>query len=501
MVDEDPGEDRGRHSRDVGQSARRGVMATSVGQAITQLGSMAATIILARLLSPSDFGLIAVAQSIMGAGTLISLAGLNASLVTRRGAIDSLGTTYFWLSLSLGAAFAGLMATLAAPVATLVGVPEAAPLVALLAVALPFNLAVLVPQALLQRQLAFTRLNIALVAPAVLYFVSEVVLVLMGWGARGVIAAQVASAVFGTILALRLARWLPRHGFAPSGIRQDLRVLGGVSATQVMSYIYKNIDYWMVGRALGTNAVGAYYVAYVLPNIVRLRLTSTYTTIMLPVLSTAETIQEAKDRWRQATTVMLFISVPLLVGTAAIGEPLVQLFFGPKWSSAIAPMQILVVGTIIDVLWAAASTMALAQKRMGNYTIAFGVRLIATAAAIVVALTISRSIAAVAWAVVSGGLLALVVQDRLVGRPLGIGLTTISGAIVRIGSACCLMAIAIHLTLESVDDLPLWAQVFLGVAIGAAAYLTSSVLISRGFTTLMLRHVRDIILSSRAKTL
>ena len=238
-------------SQSVGSVARRGVRSSIVAQGFTQLGSLAATVLLARLLTPADFGIVALTQSLLGAAALLSLSGTNAALVTRRSQVSIASASYFWLALVLGLAGVGVFAVMAGPITRLLGQPDAAPYLIVLSFSFAFGLLALVPNAMLQRSLRFGWMNASILAGAGAYFASEVVLAFAGWGAWAVIAGQVLGAAVTLVVSAVGARWRPSLRFSLSLLRADLAVTGGVGLGHAFSYVQKNADYWAVSRIIG----------------------------------------------------------------------------------------------------------------------------------------------------------------------------------------------------------------------------------------------------------
>ena len=151
--------DEGPQGFNVGRSTRRGVRSSLIAQMTTQLGSVVATVILARLLDPASFGILALAQSLLGAAALVSLTGVSAALITRKGDVLSAASTYFWLALIVGVMVVGFFALLAGPLTARLGQPAAAPYVTVLSVSFALEMLALVPNAILQRRFRFGWLN------------------------------------------------------------------------------------------------------------------------------------------------------------------------------------------------------------------------------------------------------------------------------------------------------------------------------------------------------
>lgn len=484
--------------RGLGRVARHGARGTMVAQVLVQIGSIMTTMLLARLLTPTEFGLIAVTQSIMGAAALANLGGVGAALVVRKGSIERASSSYFWLSAIIGAAIVASVYLLAPALTLALSQPAAAQYLRVLALGLPLSLMAAVPSVLLQRDLKYSLLNRIAIATALTYFGIEVVLALLGWGAWAVILGQVLQQAATLAAVLGSARWLPRHGLSIGAIRPDLGVIGGITASRLFDYVHKNADYWAVSRVLGGATLGTYYVAYVLPDIVRLRLSGVFRVIMLPIVSQHTDPATSRAYWGRATTVMLVLGIPVLTGIAAVADPLVLLFFGAQWSAAVVPMQIITVATIAELVVQAVGTMALAQGMIGRHTIVLGVRASLTATLAAAAAALGQSLLAVAAAVSLSAIATLVVQEFVVSKRLGIGLRLIARPLVSSTLLSALMFSCVQAFLANLpEDFPLTASLALAVIAGVTVYFGASLLLARPLLLLTMNETKRLLKGGR----
>lgn len=406
----------------LGDAARGGARYSLVAQMLVQLGSITATAILARLLSPSEFGLLAVTQSILGAASLVNLMGVSNAIITRREDTARAAGSYFWLSALIGFVGYTLILLAAEPLALAVDQPESAKYLRVMALSFPLSLATTVPLALLQKELRFRALTVQALLASFSYFTIEVVLAFLGFGVWSVATGQVAGAAVGALSVLILSRFVPRHGLRLRFIREDLRLIGGLTANQALSYWQKNIDYWTISRTMGSAQLGSYYVAYVLPSIVRLRLSNAFRQVMLPILQKQSNETHGRAMWTRATRSTLTMGIPALTGIAATADPLVHVFFGPQWEEAIRPMQILTIATIADLHIQSVGTMATSRRKVGGHTVMLAARALITTSLVIGGAMMGGSTVFVAGAVALAATLSLVIQEVSVSRQLGIGL-------------------------------------------------------------------------------
>jgi PST family polysaccharide transporter len=439
---------------------------------MSQFGSVVATLVLARLLDPADFGIVALAQSLVGLATLLSLSGIAAALVPQRSDLIEAASTYFWLLALIGLAATSLFALAARPLCIALGQPTATPYVVVLAVTFPIALLTLVPSAMLQREFRFGSLNGGIVAGAVTYFATEIVLAAIGYGAWAVVFGQIAGATVTLIVTVAAAGWRPRAISRFSIVRSDMGVTSGLSGAHLLTFLQKNADFWVVSRFLGGPILGAYYIAYVLPNILRQRASLVLRQVMLPVYAAQGSVEEIATVWRRSFPSTFGIALPALTGVAVTADALVDICFGDQWQASVMPMRILAVGTIADLIVTSVSTAAIVQKLIRPYLVVLAVRAITVALFSLAGVVLWKSATAVAWAILISAAVTLVVQEFVLSCRLMIGIRTVYRQLLGYCFLAALMAAVVWVVSAAMpNDVPNWIRFGCCVILGAATYL------------------------------
>jgi O-antigen/teichoic acid export membrane protein len=423
------------------------------------------------------------------------LSGINASLVTRRGEVKVAADSYFVLTLSLAVISVVAFTALAQTMASAVGVREAAPYLACLSLSFALSVLSLVPNALLQRRKAFAALNATLVASSVTYFAVEVALALAGFGAWSVIVGQVTGALVGFVTASRAARYRPSLRFSLRTVRADFATTSGMGMAQFLTYVQKNADYWAISRLLGPHALGGYYIAYVIPNIVRLRLATAERLVMLPTYAEGS-LSRSSQIWRRTFPTMLGLGLPILVGIGCVADPLVAVFFGPAWQSAVNPLRILITAAVADLIFTSIGTLAIAHGMLRKYLVLLVFRACTTIVLVLAAAVAFRSTSAVAASVVISATLTLGVQERLLARPLAVGLHRVwrPASVFTALSAC--MALTTIGTGSLAAGTPELTRLFLMTCAGLSTYLGLGLLIARQPMRAVISDAKKLLLGS-----
>lgn len=352
----------------VGRSTMVGfvwLLAQTIATKGVNLGSQ---ILLANLLLPADYDLIALAYTVTMLSGLLQQAGLREVLIHRRGDVRELANAACWMSFATGSA-AGLLNCALAPAAVwFYARPEIAELLYVLAIAAPLTALCTVPIAILQLNLRFR--FIATLEWATLAFgaVLTVALAWLGLGARSFVIPAPVVALIRLVVYWRAAR--PRVRLDPEISRW--RYLAGGNLGVLLGHLATTLtyqgDYIALGRSQPRSVVGTYYLAFNFSTQTMRVFTTNLANVLLPTLSMLGNGGKRQiHAFLSATGLLTAVSIPLLLLQAMLAEPLVHLFLPVRWYGAIPILQILSIGMIGRLVAAPSQSLLLAQGRFRAY--------------------------------------------------------------------------------------------------------------------------------------
>jgi PST family polysaccharide transporter len=240
---------------------------------------------------------------------------------------------------------------------------------------------------------------------------------------------------------------------------------------QVLVYVQKNCDYWVVSALLGGPALGIYYVAYVLPNILRQRITWVAQVVLIPAFAQ---IQKAggdlTTAWRTVWALQAGLGLPALIGVMVLAEPVVLAFFGQQWTDTIPVIRILGISALLNLHMTSVGVVATANRKTLQFVYVAAARTGLTLFAVLVAGTAYHSLVAVAYGVVTASVVAAVIQEYLLAAPLGIGMKSISGLTLRVLLPALLMGATLVAVDNGVSSMLPWLRLLIGVVVGSFTY-------------------------------
>jgi O-antigen/teichoic acid export membrane protein len=310
----------------------------AAGRAVLQIG---ATVALARLLTPAEFGAVAAALLVVGLAQLVTQLGVAPALVHRKDLNGTEIATAFWFSLLLSIAFAAAMYVFASPLGGIVGLPPDSHLLPLLSVTLVLAGAAAVPAGLLQRQMRFRPMAVVdLLAAGPARIGLSVALALAGFGAEALAWAEIVAAAVTAAGYLAVARPV----LAPAAWRSLRPMLGfgsGYSITQLGNWVALNADNLVVARLLGTAPLGIYSRAYSLLSEPANVIGGAADKVLFPAMARVRDDGERlRGAYLRTASLVALVTVPASVLMFVLAPEIVHVLLGSQWTAVVLPLQV-----------------------------------------------------------------------------------------------------------------------------------------------------------------
>jgi len=359
----------------------RGMAWTGAVKWIGQALSWMATIVVARLLAPSDYGLLAMATAFLSLVALINEFGLGSAIVYQERLESKQIAQLNTLALLLG--FAGfVLASLAAlPLAIFYRAPDLTWVVVALGLGFVVTGLTSVPNAVLEKGFRFKLLAVLEGGQAALVAVSTVALALLGFGYWALVWGRLLGLVVGAVVLLVFFR--QRFAFPQW---QDIRSIISVSWQLCFGrwcwFVASTSDVFIAGRILGQASLGAYSMGLTLASMPIDKISALVSRVTPALFSTVQSDRVGLTRYFLGFTAGLsLLSFPVGVGLALVSDDLVRLVLGDKWEAAIVPLQILGVYSGIRATSspAAYAMFAIGEMRFGMWNAVFAMFLLPTA--------------------------------------------------------------------------------------------------------------------------
>jgi PST family polysaccharide transporter len=427
-------------------------------------------VVLARLLSPDDFGLLGMVVVFTGFLALFQNLGLGPAIVQDRSLDRHQLSGLFWINFLFSVLLAGIAVAVAPLVAEFYGEPVVVPIMAALALAFPLSAVGVVPGALLTRHMRFRPLSTIDIAAQAVGLALGVGLAVAGYGVWALVWQQVAAAAATAAGKWAAAGWRPGFTVPLRALRGPLGFGAWLQAGSVLNWATRNTDDLLVGRVIGASSLGIYQMAYRLmlwpiQNVARV-----VGQVMFPALSAIQddTARVARAFLRGVGVVAL-VTFPVMVGAFVVADTAIPLVLGSQWTPVVPVFEILCGLGLIQSVATNTGWIFLSQ---GRADVRLKLQLFMAPLLIlsfVVGLPWGIVGVAGAYAVTSG--LLIPIQLHVAGRLVGLRLPDIAGALA--GVLACAMAmgaVVAGMGWIAGGTLPTWAVLFAQVAVGIAVY-------------------------------
>ena len=381
---------------------------------------LAISLILARVLLPAEFGIVAFALLLVGLTDALRDLGIRDAMVYAQDALGTAADTAFWLGLGLGLAQSALLLASAPLAGELLGDSRIVPLLAALALVPPVVALGQTHEALLLRRLAFRSRYQGDLAACGAKLVTAGLAVWLGAGVWSIVLAQLASAATRTASRWMAEPWRPRCRFDFGQARTLFYFSLPVFAAGIGYLIADRLDYPIIAATLGADALGFYALAVRLPDLVLNGTNLVLGRVMFPTYVALRRDGVALSQAIVATMrYTSFVAVPLGLGMAALASPLVAAVFGDRWLPSAYPMAVLAVaGTVAALVWSIADAVK-AVGRPGVVAGMAGLNILVSVPLVTVFAVIGGSALAVALAhllvTIVMAVLWLAIQRRCLG--------------------------------------------------------------------------------------
>ena len=333
------------------------------GELAVQAIRAAFAVVLARLLTPRDFGLLAMLTIVTQFVAANSDAGFEEALVQKRDLAEAHRSSVFWAMLVSGVALTVGLLLMAPWIAAFYGVEELTPLAQALSVLFLLRTAGTVPRALMARRLDF-RVPAALGGVAAL--VAGTAAVLLAWRGFGVLSLAVqllVSAAVESLLLFRVCGWRPRLEFRARALRDLLGFSAYRPAARTLGYWARNMDQLLIGKLLGSDALGLYARGYNLARVPQVFVSRSIVHVMFPSLAL---IQDDADRVRavylRTTGAVALATFPMCMGLFATAEPFVVGVLGSQWRETVPTLQLLSLASLVQSISTLAGALYLSHR-------------------------------------------------------------------------------------------------------------------------------------------
>ncbi len=320
----------------------QGIKWNLINKVIAQIFSLAFAVVLARLLTPHEFGLVAMVTVILGIVKVIHSFGLGEALVQKEEITETDLSSVFWVNVFLGIFFT-IVAILAAPFISKFYQKEILiPITYFFGITFLLDSFTVVHYALLWRNLEYKKLFFVQLPAILISGTVAVMMALNGFGVWSLVTKSLVS-IAALLVFLNIASsWKPKFIFKIQAVKNLFGFSLPRVGTLTFSYLIRNLDKIMIGHSLGGAPLGFYEKSYSFMLLPLSNITSVVSQVLFPSFSKIQNNhEEIKEMFFKVIRFVAFFTFPLMIGLSIFSEPFILFLLGEKWKGSITVLQIL----------------------------------------------------------------------------------------------------------------------------------------------------------------
>jgi O-antigen/teichoic acid export membrane protein len=325
-----------------GKLAKRGVAWAFLRSGITEAITTPTSMILARLLTPFDFGVGAAAGFFLAMAARLTNVGFNQALVRLRHLRDDHCSSVFVVSLALGMLMFLSLALSAELLAHFLKTPQLTKVMPIAALSFVIRAFGTVPSALLVRNMEYRRNAVPDWLSSAGEAIAAITCAWLGYGYWSIIYGSLVGDVLNSGLKLALGGWIPSFRFSWPAMSELFSFGTGVFVKRLLDYGANNLDNLVVGRSLGMTALGFYDKAFSTMNKALVRVNTGGPVVSFRIFSIiSDEPERFRKAYRKVALASAVLTYPVFAGIAMAAPDLVVVLYGERWTPAVLPFQIL----------------------------------------------------------------------------------------------------------------------------------------------------------------
>ncbi len=428
------------------------------------------TVILARLLTKDDFGVVGYAVTVISFLDVMKELGIGSALIYHKD--NNVASTAFWLNLAVATGLCTAVWIAAPWVGDFFRDARAVWVTRVLALNFPLSSLGSTHETLLIKQLAFNRKFIPDFAQAMSKGIVSIALAAAGFGPWSLIVGQLSGTFVSVVVVWILVRWRPALTIVAEAAKSLLRFGLPMVGVDIVAMVVLNVDYLLVGRYLGPAPLGVYTLAFRIPELVVLEFCSIVAGVVFPVFSKIRDDPDALRRgFQQTARYVALVTVPIGLGVALLSKPFLLVVFGQKWLEAGPVMTAISIYALLLSLGFNAGDVYKAQGRPGILTEISLLKACILIPALYWAATGPASLVVVGWVQATVAFLGSIVYLAVAMRLLKLSLAGMFESFRPALMAGAVLALAVGAVLYVGGGMPDLVKLLAGTLLGGLAYV------------------------------
>lgn len=449
----------------------KGVMWSSIDRFSTQGIQFVFSILIARLLLPSDYGAVAMLNIFLSISQAFIDSGFGTALIRKLDRTETDFCTVFYFNIVVGFFFYALLWLASPYIAGFYEIPLLEDITKIQALTFVFSSFSGVQRAKLSIAIDFKAKAKISIIVTILTGIVGLWMAYAGYGVWALVVQSIFSSFLGTVLLWTFVRWIPKLVFSWKSFREMFSFGSRLLASALLDTTYNNIYTLVIGKMFSSTTLGLYSRASGLAQYPSSNITGVLQGVTFPVLCS---IQNEPERlanvYKRFLRLSAFIIFPLMVGLAAVADPLIRLVLTDKWEGSIYLLQIV----CFSMMWYpihAINLNLLQVKGRSDFFLKLEI-IKKIQGVIVLCITVPMGIVAMCYGSVVSSLICLVYNTYYTQKLIGYGYAAQMKDLLHILVHSLVMGVGVWCIVQVFDSL--WLQLMVGILLGAVYYIAGA---------------------------
>lgn len=430
-------------------------------------------IVMARILTPEDYGLVGMLAIFLAVSQSLIDSGFSQALIRKMDRTEIDNCTVFYFNIVVGLVLYLILYFLAPLVAKFYDAPAITSIMRVICISVIINSLVVVQRALYTVNIDFKTQAKASLSAAIVSGIIGITMAYKGFGVWSIVTQQLTNLGINAGLLWLFSKWRPRLLYSWKSFRELFSFGSKLMLSGLLDTLYKNIYTLVIGKVFNASSLGHYTRAHQFADFPSSNLTGIMQRVTYPVLcNIQEDDERLKNVYRRFLKLSAFIIFPLMLGLSAVSEPFVEIFIGRQWSYCSSLLQIL----CFSMMWFPIHAINLNLLQVKGRSDLF-LRLEVIKKIIGIAMlcvTIPMGLTVMCFGQIISSIVALIINTYYTGKLIDIGFFKQMKDLLPITLLSLAMFAVVLAVVNLIDDIHL--QLVCGIIVGTATYISASIL-------------------------
>lgn len=328
-----------------------GIIWTSADRFATQIVQFILGVVIARIVSPSDYGVLAILMIFISISQIFIDSGFGKALIQKSNPTNEDYSTIFWFNLSSSVFLYGFLWCSAPLIASFFKIAELIKLIRVSSLIIVINSLIIVPQSIYSIRLEFKPLALSNFSSAILSGIVGIVLALKGFNVWALVGQTISRGIFSAIILVSQLHWMPLLTFSKKSFMELFLFGRNLLASSFLGSLVSEASSFAIGKLFKPEQLGFYSRGTQFAGLPYATITSIVFRVLFPSLASVKQDHDQLVKITKGTIRYIsFISFPLLLWTAMVAEPMVKVLLTEKWLPAVPIIQIICVARMVTII-------------------------------------------------------------------------------------------------------------------------------------------------------